>query len=252
MVSSTAAQSGMKLIQAVSFSTSLQFMCCQVLRNLVPLHQNVCDALVLPPGLRDFLLNNLSWLLQPCLPPDKEDALDAAREEEAASPASTVDLDTDSDSEEEEDVLANRPAAVPSGEANAGNSSGDCNSNGEEQTEVKTDKQTDNKTDRQTMKQLRHSDAELSDAKEAGLSSLCEARPSTSTDQGWPLTERDNSSSAQNNRNIMLPSACAADNVHASGSKGPSGSETNKAPKRRGTTDSDIAQEVNAKKPKCE
>lgn len=50
MVSSTAAQSGMKLIQAVSFSTSLQFMCCQVLRRLVPLHQDVCDALILPPG----------------------------------------------------------------------------------------------------------------------------------------------------------------------------------------------------------
>ena len=65
MVSSTAARTAMKVIKARSFQTSLQFLCCQVLRKLVPSEKNVIDALDLPPGLRAFLENNLSWLLRP-------------------------------------------------------------------------------------------------------------------------------------------------------------------------------------------
>ena len=65
MVSSTAARTGMKLIRACSFTTSLQFLCCQVLRRLVPHHLDVTDALSMPPGLQAFLQNNLSWLLRP-------------------------------------------------------------------------------------------------------------------------------------------------------------------------------------------
>ena len=65
MVSSTAARTGMKLVKACSYSTSLQFLCCCVLRRIVPPHLDVTTALSLPPGLHDFLLNNLDWLLRP-------------------------------------------------------------------------------------------------------------------------------------------------------------------------------------------
>ena len=65
MVSSTAARSGMKIIRCCSFPTSLQFMCCQVLRKTIPSHLDVLSAVVLPPGLKEFLKNNVQWLLQP-------------------------------------------------------------------------------------------------------------------------------------------------------------------------------------------
>ena len=65
MVSSTAARTGMRLIKSCSFSTSLQFLCCQVLRRIIPSHLDVTAALQLPPGLHAFLTNNLSWLLRP-------------------------------------------------------------------------------------------------------------------------------------------------------------------------------------------
>lgn len=65
MVTSTAARTAMKVIKARSFQTSLQFLCCQVLRKLIPSEKNVIDALDFPPGLRAFLENNLSWLLRP-------------------------------------------------------------------------------------------------------------------------------------------------------------------------------------------
>ena len=44
MLCSTAAQSGMKLIKARSFQTSLQFMCCQALRRIIPRHLDVFDV----------------------------------------------------------------------------------------------------------------------------------------------------------------------------------------------------------------
>jgi len=66
MVSSTAARTGMKLIKSCSYSTSLQFLCCSVLRRIIPPHLDVTSALSLPPGLHDFLVNNLGWLLRPC------------------------------------------------------------------------------------------------------------------------------------------------------------------------------------------
>jgi len=65
MVSSTAARTGMKLVKACSYATSLQFLCCCVLRKIIPPHLDVTAALSLPPGLHDFLLNNLDWLLRP-------------------------------------------------------------------------------------------------------------------------------------------------------------------------------------------
>ncbi|KAJ8317952.1 hypothetical protein KUTeg_003043 [Tegillarca granosa] len=68
MVSSTAARSGMKVIRSCSFPTSLQFLCCQTLRKVIPLHLDVLKVVNLPPGLNDFLENNIRWLLQPCPP----------------------------------------------------------------------------------------------------------------------------------------------------------------------------------------
>jgi len=65
MVSSTAARTGMKLVKACSYSTSLQFLCCCVLRKIIPPHLDVTAALTLPPDLHDFLVNNLDWLLRP-------------------------------------------------------------------------------------------------------------------------------------------------------------------------------------------
>ncbi|CAG5117048.1 unnamed protein product [Candidula unifasciata] len=46
-----------------SFPSSLQFLCCQILRQVIPTHLSVLDALPMPPGLRIFLANNISWLL---------------------------------------------------------------------------------------------------------------------------------------------------------------------------------------------
>lgn len=66
IVSSTAARSGMKVIKCRSFKTSLQFMCCQILRQVIPGHLDVLKVIDLPPGLREFLINNIYWLLQPC------------------------------------------------------------------------------------------------------------------------------------------------------------------------------------------
>ena len=65
MISSTAARTGMKLIKSCSCSTTLQFLCCCALRQMVPPHLDVLTALRLPPGLHDFLINNVGWLLRP-------------------------------------------------------------------------------------------------------------------------------------------------------------------------------------------
>lgn len=63
MVSSTAARSGMRIIRSCSFPSSLQFLCCQRLRSMIPKEKKVLDVVPLPPGLKSFLANNLSWLL---------------------------------------------------------------------------------------------------------------------------------------------------------------------------------------------
>ncbi|GAB1602906.1 SPRY domain-containing SOCS box protein 3 [Argonauta hians] len=66
VVSSTAARSGMKVVRSQSFPTSLQFMCCQILRTHIPSHMNVLEVVDLPPGLRTFLHDKVGWLLQAC------------------------------------------------------------------------------------------------------------------------------------------------------------------------------------------
>ncbi|KAK6187296.1 hypothetical protein SNE40_005358 [Patella caerulea] len=88
MVSSTAARSGMKVITSRSFKTSLQFMCCQTLRKIVPHHMSVLDVVRLPPGLRGFLCNNISWLLQPCADGDTTSCHGNKRKRQSDSDAS--------------------------------------------------------------------------------------------------------------------------------------------------------------------
>lgn len=65
MVSSTAARSGMKVIKCCSFPSSLQFMCCRTIRKVIPANLDVLRVMNFPPGLKAFLENNISWLLQP-------------------------------------------------------------------------------------------------------------------------------------------------------------------------------------------
>ncbi|BFZ17992.1 hypothetical protein BsWGS_21031 [Bradybaena similaris] len=64
MASSTAARSGMRVISARSFPSSLQFLCCQKLRQMTPGHLSMLDVLPMPPGLRLFLANNMAWFLR--------------------------------------------------------------------------------------------------------------------------------------------------------------------------------------------
>lgn len=64
IVSSTAARSSMRLVNTKSFPSNLQFWCCQALRKAVPPEHNVLDVVPLPPGLKNFLDDNLSWLLR--------------------------------------------------------------------------------------------------------------------------------------------------------------------------------------------
>ncbi len=88
MISSTAARTSMKVINATSFKTSLQFLCCQCLRQLVPTHLSVGEVFRLPPGLRAFLDNNLLWLLRPV---QSTDAPTVARRKRTRSEAGVDD-----------------------------------------------------------------------------------------------------------------------------------------------------------------
>ncbi|KAM9424830.1 SPRY domain-containing SOCS box protein 3 [Pholidichthys leucotaenia] len=62
MVCSTAAKSSMKVIRACYTPTSLQYLCCVKLCQLLPRSPDVLDALELPPGLRNRLHIQLGWL----------------------------------------------------------------------------------------------------------------------------------------------------------------------------------------------
>ncbi|XP_071479781.1 uncharacterized protein [Diadema antillarum] len=64
IVSSTAARSSMRLVKTKSFPSNLQFWCCQALRKAVPPDLNVLDVLELPPGLKNYFEDSLSWLLR--------------------------------------------------------------------------------------------------------------------------------------------------------------------------------------------
>lgn len=63
MACSTAAKSSMKVIRSCSAPTSLLYLCCARLRQLVPDSIDALDVLPLPPGLRQLLHNKLGWVL---------------------------------------------------------------------------------------------------------------------------------------------------------------------------------------------
>uniref|UniRef100_A0A3P9Q167 SPRY domain-containing SOCS box protein 3 n=1 Tax=Poecilia reticulata TaxID=8081 RepID=A0A3P9Q167_POERE len=62
MVCSTAAKSSMKVVCACFAPTSLQYLCCARLRQMLPSCPDVVDALQLPPGLRTVLQSQLDWV----------------------------------------------------------------------------------------------------------------------------------------------------------------------------------------------
>lgn len=62
MVCSTAAKSSMKVIRACYTPTSLQYLCCARLRQMLPSCPNVLGAVELPPGLRTLLHVQLGWV----------------------------------------------------------------------------------------------------------------------------------------------------------------------------------------------
>ena len=84
----------------------LHFSFWQVLRRLVPPNQSVIEALALPPGLRAFLDNNLSWLLRP-----SELAADLRpRRKRSRSPHSDMSESSSSDEEEGEEEEEGPPS----------------------------------------------------------------------------------------------------------------------------------------------
>lgn len=62
MVCSTAAKSSMKVIRACYTPTTLQYLCCARLRQLLPCCPDVLNAVDVPPGLRTFLHIQLGWV----------------------------------------------------------------------------------------------------------------------------------------------------------------------------------------------
>lgn len=63
MVCSTAAKSSMKVIRSCASSTSLQYLCCYRLRQLLTNSGDTLEGLPLPPGLKQVLCNKLGWVL---------------------------------------------------------------------------------------------------------------------------------------------------------------------------------------------
>ncbi|KAG5262380.1 hypothetical protein AALO_G00274540 [Alosa alosa] len=63
MVCSTAAKSSMKMIRSSSVPTSLQYLCCARLRQVMPPSADTLSVLPLPPGLRKLLQTQLGWVL---------------------------------------------------------------------------------------------------------------------------------------------------------------------------------------------
>ncbi|NXU75995.1 SPSB3 protein, partial [Oreotrochilus melanogaster] len=63
MVCSTAAKSSMKVIRSCASCTSLQYLCCYRLRQLLPGYVDTLEVLPLPPGLKQVLHNKLGWVL---------------------------------------------------------------------------------------------------------------------------------------------------------------------------------------------
>ncbi|XP_072273918.1 SPRY domain-containing SOCS box protein 3 isoform X2 [Pyxicephalus adspersus] len=72
MVCSTAAKSSMKVIRSCCCRTSLQYLCCARIRQLLPDNVDSLEALPLPPGLKQVLSNKLGWVLQMGINPSRQ------------------------------------------------------------------------------------------------------------------------------------------------------------------------------------
>ncbi|XP_031699701.1 SPRY domain-containing SOCS box protein 3 [Anarrhichthys ocellatus] len=85
MVCSTAAKSSMKVIRACYTPTSLQYLCCARLRQMLPCCPDVLNAIELPPGLRTVLHIQLGWVFSLSSSPEAseqhEDLLEDSHEE---------------------------------------------------------------------------------------------------------------------------------------------------------------------------
>ncbi|XP_076008266.1 SPRY domain-containing SOCS box protein 3 [Genypterus blacodes] len=62
MICSTAAKSSMKVIRACYTPTSLQYLCCNRLRRIMPACPDLLGTLDLPPGLRSLLHTHVDWV----------------------------------------------------------------------------------------------------------------------------------------------------------------------------------------------
>lgn len=69
MVCSTAAKSSMKVIRACYTPTSLQYLCCVRLRQMLPCCSDIPNVLALPPGLHSLLNAQLGWVFTLCSSP---------------------------------------------------------------------------------------------------------------------------------------------------------------------------------------
>ncbi|KAK5850725.1 hypothetical protein PBY51_001577 [Eleginops maclovinus] len=93
MVCSTAAKSSMKVIRACYTPTSLQYLCCTRLRQILPGCPDVLNAVDLPPGLRTQLHLQLGWVFTLSSSPEaseqNEDLFDDFQEEMSLPPSPT-------------------------------------------------------------------------------------------------------------------------------------------------------------------
>lgn len=85
MVCSTAAKSSMKVIRACYTPTSLQYLCCAQLRQMLPCSPDALSVLELPPGLRTLLHSQLGWIFtlrsSPEVPEQQKDSPEDFQEE---------------------------------------------------------------------------------------------------------------------------------------------------------------------------
>ncbi|XP_042252623.1 SPRY domain-containing SOCS box protein 3 isoform X2 [Thunnus maccoyii] len=97
MVCSTAAKSSMKVIRACYTPTSLQYLCCAQLRQMLPCYPDILSVLELPPGLRTLLHSQLGWVFTLSSSPE--------------APEQQSDLPEDF---QEEMSLSSSPSPIPS------------------------------------------------------------------------------------------------------------------------------------------
>ncbi|XP_043957540.1 SPRY domain-containing SOCS box protein 3 [Gambusia affinis] len=92
MVCSTAAKSSMKVVCACYAPTSLQYLCCSRLRQMLPSCPDVVDALQLPPGLRTVLQSRLDWVFALSSGPDPSEDDDCMQTSVPSSPSACAEL----------------------------------------------------------------------------------------------------------------------------------------------------------------